>query len=422
MKICLVSKYPPIEGQVSTINYWLARGLAKKGHTVIVITNAYESHLTECSFTQVDDKEFYEPRFAENGGKVFVLNTKSYDKDQIFIPRNNPSVTKITNLILIAAKKFNIEVILTHYLEPYAIAGYMASVFLKIPHVITHSGSDIGRLLKNPHLQQTYLEIIKRAHYFVPKNKIATQIPHNRHQNEDTMPFSPDGDFFNCTVLKMDINEFMVTASTYIKNELKWHTNHFDKNKITIGVYGKLLKEKRIFELISALGQMNSKKYPFNLVIMSRWIDGEENLRNHIENNNIADSTWLLPFIPTWKIPSFIKLCDAICYLEHDWPMPNHVTIVPKEVIACETILVTSEEVYNNRWHQKYLKDGANCIVIKDPGNVNEIIEKLTFFFENGDFKNAAAEQYQQNSLLFAKGYKEFVNSWEKLLLDTLSP
>ena len=42
MKICILGKYPPIEGGVSTQTYWLARGLAQRGHHVHVITNADE--------------------------------------------------------------------------------------------------------------------------------------------------------------------------------------------------------------------------------------------------------------------------------------------------------------------------------------------------------------------------------------------
>jgi len=40
MKICLFGKYPPIQGGVSMRTYWTAHELAKRGHTVHVVTNA----------------------------------------------------------------------------------------------------------------------------------------------------------------------------------------------------------------------------------------------------------------------------------------------------------------------------------------------------------------------------------------------
>ncbi len=54
MKICIVGKYPPIQGGVSAQTYWAARGLAERGHQVYVVTNAadaedaYRIHLDGC--------------------------------------------------------------------------------------------------------------------------------------------------------------------------------------------------------------------------------------------------------------------------------------------------------------------------------------------------------------------------------------
>jgi glycosyltransferase involved in cell wall biosynthesis len=42
MKICIIAKYPPIEGGESSKAYWLARALGQRGHEVHVVTNALE--------------------------------------------------------------------------------------------------------------------------------------------------------------------------------------------------------------------------------------------------------------------------------------------------------------------------------------------------------------------------------------------
>ena len=41
--IALLSKYPPLEGGIAAKTYWLARGLAGRGHMVHVITHAPEA-------------------------------------------------------------------------------------------------------------------------------------------------------------------------------------------------------------------------------------------------------------------------------------------------------------------------------------------------------------------------------------------
>ena len=43
MKICIIGKYPPIQGGVSMRTYWHAHGLATLGHEVHVVTNAKEA-------------------------------------------------------------------------------------------------------------------------------------------------------------------------------------------------------------------------------------------------------------------------------------------------------------------------------------------------------------------------------------------
>jgi hypothetical protein len=40
MRLCLIGKYPPIQGGVSARTYQLAHGLARRGHDVYVVTNA----------------------------------------------------------------------------------------------------------------------------------------------------------------------------------------------------------------------------------------------------------------------------------------------------------------------------------------------------------------------------------------------
>ena len=42
MRICLVGKYPPIQGGVSAQTYWFAQELANQGHQVHIVSNADE--------------------------------------------------------------------------------------------------------------------------------------------------------------------------------------------------------------------------------------------------------------------------------------------------------------------------------------------------------------------------------------------
>ena len=61
MRICMISKFPPIEGGESSKAYWLARELGNRGHAIHVVTNALdvEDAYKECF--RVEDISGYQP-------------------------------------------------------------------------------------------------------------------------------------------------------------------------------------------------------------------------------------------------------------------------------------------------------------------------------------------------------------------------
>ena len=73
MKICFISKYPPIEGGISSSTYWLARGLGERGHEVHIVTNALE----------VED-EYRE---------TLDINDPNYSPKNVYIHSTDPSPT-----------------------------------------------------------------------------------------------------------------------------------------------------------------------------------------------------------------------------------------------------------------------------------------------------------------------------------------
>ena len=68
MNILMISKYPPIEGGVSSDNYWHAKGLGEKGHRVYVVTNSYEVEPEYRESLRPNDKHLFEPKNV----KVFL--------------------------------------------------------------------------------------------------------------------------------------------------------------------------------------------------------------------------------------------------------------------------------------------------------------------------------------------------------------
>jgi glycosyltransferase involved in cell wall biosynthesis len=414
MKLIQLSKYPPIEGQVSTVSYWLARGLARRGHEVAVVTNADEVE-APCRLWMEDGggEAWLAPAFEESGGRVILLNTAPFDRSQFHIPPSNPFITKLTALALRAIRDLGHDLVFSHYLEPYAMAGHLASSLAGVPHVVTHSGSDIGRLLKNPALAPAYLEIIRRATLFVAKNRHAAEAT-GVAIARGVLPYAPPDEYFNLDAPALDLNGLMSRAGQYIRDELKWHTREFDPARTTFGVYGKLFEVKGIYDLLSALARLRRAGFDFNLLLMTRWRRGEDTLRECVVAAGLEDRTWLLPFLPNWQVPAFIKLCTAVCYLERRWPMPVHTSIVPREVMACGKCLVISEEVRGGGLYAKHLTHGETCLAVEEPTDIDLLASRLRRVLEEPDDAEAIGRRAHAASFGMSS-HTQFITGWEKL-------
>src|SRR4029079_1354079 len=126
-KACFLIKYPPIEGGVSMHSYWMARGLAERGHQIFVVTNAREVENDYRMYMTEEDSEWYEPHFKDSGGFVKVLPTRSVGDAIMHIPQSNPFVSKLSSIATDTVRENNCDVIFAYYLEPYGMAAYLAS-------------------------------------------------------------------------------------------------------------------------------------------------------------------------------------------------------------------------------------------------------------------------------------------------------
>src|SRR5215467_10725746 len=112
MRICLFGKYPPIQGGVSMRTYWTAHELAKRGHTVHVVTNAREASLPYRMFMRDEDWARCEAQYGE--GSVTVHWTE-WEKREWHIPTGTAFATKLASLGLDVARREGIDLIYSYY-------------------------------------------------------------------------------------------------------------------------------------------------------------------------------------------------------------------------------------------------------------------------------------------------------------------
>ncbi|MBA7662612.1 hypothetical protein ES703_70641 [subsurface metagenome] len=82
MKICMIGKYPPIEGGVSTRTYWLARALGEQGVEVHIVTNAQEVEEEYKEIIQDGDPEYAPPN-------VYVHSTNETSHPCVVVPEHD---------------------------------------------------------------------------------------------------------------------------------------------------------------------------------------------------------------------------------------------------------------------------------------------------------------------------------------------
>lgn len=356
MKICLISKYPPIEGGESSKAYWLAKALGERGCEVHVVTNAWEVENDYRENIEASDLDCnYQPK------GVYVHNTDPFIEPS-YIPYSKPYTEKIASLAIDIIKEYDLQLIDSWYILPYVISGFLAKTITGKPQVIRHAGSDMSRLLSSPYLGTLFTSIFERVDKIITypnmKERFSSLGIHgerlflNNKVSIDTKAFNPQ-------VMPIDL-------SLYTDKNI---------NGLPIITYiGKIGVAKGIYELAEALSKIK-EDFLLLLVTKGKGLDG---FKKTIQKWGLGDRTLFVNFVPPWKIPSIIQRSTCIVVPERDFPVVQHTPILPREVMAVGKCLILSEELYAKR-HSYEIEDGKNVIIV-DPKNIEqfkEVLEKV---------------------------------------------
>lgn len=387
MKICLISKYPPIEGGVSSRVYWLAKALGKHGHEVHIITNAPEVEEEYRERIEANEQQ-YAP---EN---VFVHSTKP-DNNPWHIPFSKAYTERIANLAIEVIEKYNIQLIDSYYILPYVISGFISKNITGRPQILRHAGSDIGKLFASLSYTTLFKSIFQKADIImtipplkemflslgIPESKIAF----DEKVSVDTKAFNPE------------VSPFPL--SDYIGRKIP------ECPVITyIGKINYYWKTKGLFELVESVKDI---KDDFLLLFVANG-KGLKEFQNLIEEKNLSKNSIFLDFVPPWEIPSIIKLSTCVVVPEREFPVQYHATpIIPREVMAVGKCLILSKELYNKQCYGD-LTDGEDVLLI-DPKNIKQFRTVIEYVIRHPE----AAIQIGQNAYTISKqieNFDEYIN------------
>lgn len=388
MRICLVGKYPPIQGGVSAQTHWLAATLAARGHSVQVVTNADE---VRHGFHQCLLEEDRERLSGGHGGNsVQVHNTTSVPVHS-YLPWAPPFVTQLFGLTLSVVREFNCDIIFGWYFEPYGFVAAMVGAVTGRSVVLRHAGSDIGRLTQHPDLTRSYHWMLKQACAVLSGRQAremlrALDVPEGRmvHVSASRLP-----DYFLRASPPLDLEKYtsLVPAwfghygltESLLTQICELGTRPLEPGRLTIGVYGKIGETKGSYDLLSALRRLVTRGFPFNFLCIP--CGTPQRIMEYVtaltEDKLLARRTRFLPPLPPWRIPAFLRCCDIVCFLERDFSIKIHRPVVPREILSSGACLVVSEEIASKQLFSQNLVDGKNVIVIPDPKDHKVLADRL---------------------------------------------
>lgn len=413
MRICFIGKYPPIEGGVSAQTYWAVRGLAERGHEVFVVTNADEVEQPFRILLGPRDAALLEPEFP-SGGFVRVFRPEPYSVRMGHIPASNPFVSKLAGVALRVVADFGCEVVVGYYYEPYGLAASLTASWTGTSLLLQHAGSDLDRLMRLPELASVYKRMLRAADGVITRPGLAGRFL-GMGVRPDALrtvpryavpaPFGPDAPALQAAEIE---------RIAFGPPDASRPDKAFDPGVPTIGMYGKPGEVKGTYDLIAALGMLRAAGLEFNLLLLSGgW--QQRQVCAALTESRLEDRTWMLPFLPHWRVPSFIRACTAVCFLERDFPIAIHGPVVAREVLACGTCLVLSGEIHGKQPGRDQLIDGDNLILVPDPKDRDSLAKRLRTIVED---PASAIEIGSRGRMaaLESPDFEDYIGAWEDLV------
>src|SRR4030043_116880 len=329
MKICLISKYPPIEGGIAAKTFWLAKGLGEKGHLIHIVTNA----------DNVEKEYFIE-------GKSPVTSTNISVHSVIpdipwHIPYSELYIARLLDKTLEVISKYSIDIIDATYLIPYGIVGYLASKISGIPYIVRHGGSDLAKFWQKGIFETLLKNVIQNAAVVVSDDK--------------------NKELFKSLTEKVSVLPRYIPDEEYFK---PFYTSH----KIPVFAYiGKLnyyWKDKsldRIVDIFSGIEQ-NHK-----LIFIGQG-KGFDNFLRYINDHNLKTFE-LRKFVHPENMPALLSNVDYLLYFVQNNPIKDFSNIVC-ESLWSGTPLITDDAMALDEYSAYIEVTAGNQPIVLDLGGI----------------------------------------------------
>jgi glycosyltransferase involved in cell wall biosynthesis len=278
------------------------------------------------------------------------------------------------------------------------VASVIGKIF-DIPVVLRHAGSDIGRMRNLGGLKGFYdWALSNAARLITGRKQEAIDILKSAGVGETAIVRCRGRqlcDSFSNLHEKLDVKSVIEhSADWFPRYELEsgtlttlneWNQSSFDCEGPVIGTYGKVAEVKGTYHLLDALEQLADRGEKF--CYRGIWSATPKRLQHalrYLHNKpSLKGKVTILPPMAPWQIPSFIRSCSAVAFLENRFPIGFHGPQVPREVLACKRPLLLSREIFNKVYFRDQLAEEVNVMVIEDPQEVSQMADQISRLLNN---------------------------------------
>ena len=283
-KIAFLSKYPPLEGGIAAKTYWLARGLAERGHEIHIITNGISAG-REYQMESGDHEPVKPPNLWVH---------RPSDEIPWHIPEDNENALALLDLAINIVREYSIQILDTGYLIPYGVLGHLTKCSTGVYHVIRHGGSDLEKFLKRQILKTLLDEAITHA------DKVVT----DTHYRDLLEP----------------ITSRVVLQPPYIPDDRVFTPNDIQHPQYRLAVIGKINYHWQHKSLHLVTDIMRHLTGQFECWIVGQG-KGMADFQKSLGSETMANFKWY-PFVAPWEMPQLLNQLDAIFILESALPHP----------------------------------------------------------------------------------------------------
>jgi glycosyltransferase involved in cell wall biosynthesis len=326
-RIAILSKYPPLEGGIAAKTYWLARGLANRGHEIHIIADGLD----------VGGK--YRIKYDGEPAKMLpnLYVHRPTGEMPWHIPENDEQSLALLALTLGVIREHDIEVLDTGYLIPYGIIGGLAKRVTGVRHVLRHGGSDIEKFLKGDALNPLLRDSITHADMVITEE---------RHVD-----------------LFKQLNSNIIIQSPYIVDTEAFTLADIRRKKKRIAVIGKVNYHWRYKGLHQIAEIMRSIAGEFECILVCQG-NGLADFKKSL-GGDYKKYKWQR-FVPPWEMPRLLNQLDALFIFDSSLPHPV-VSNLAMEALCSGVGIITDRADFKRTYEDVISIKDDQILVIQPP-------------------------------------------------------